>query len=625
MMGSCFSCHKSGGEPSQVDREISAIIKVKIYKYKEIRQATDDFDALNKIGEGGFGSVYKGRLKDGKIAAIKVLSAESRQGVKEFLTEINVISEIQHENLVKLYGCCVEGNHRILVYNYLENNSLDKTLLAGGYIKSGIQFDWRTRSRICIGVAKGLAFLHEEVRPHIIHRDIKASNILLDRDLSPKIADFGLAKLMPPNMTHVSTRVAGTIGYLAPEYAVRGQVTRKADVYSYGVLLMEIVSARSNKNTRLPQGYQYLLERAWDLYERNELVDLVDTGLNGVFDGEEACRYLKIGLLCTQDNPKLRPSMSTVVKLLTGEKKDIESRNITRPGLISDFMDLKVKGPVEKKQEEVNRRNYYTNLSSDNASSSTGTRDNSNAYSSGASSSTALDGYIRYGSHHTRNVEPEKFRDLSRFGLVVVVVVMAPKSTERALNFRKQQRRLLFLSIARTCKNLRSDHKDRDPQRMPANTYLEQQANVHALSGLKIENSTVEKAPLASNDSVSTSDMLKLKRVHAKACQYKPCPADDASKAKYMTVARRLEQMLFKMAISKDDYLNQSTLVSRLATLMTRRIMNNQQNANSSPPGTMTTLAPEVSPMQVGVKVPESEDELETEIAESLKSMSLYS
>ncbi|KAH0864029.1 hypothetical protein HID58_081240 [Brassica napus] len=443
MWGSCFSCHKSGGEPSQVDREISAIIKVKIYKYKEIRQATNDFDALNKIGEGGFGSVYKGRLKDGNIAAIKVLSAESRQGVKEFLTEINVISEIQHENLVKLYGCCVERDHRILVYNYLENSSLDMTLLAGGYIKSGIQFDWSTRSRIC----------------------------------------------------------------------------------------------------------------AWDLYERNELVDLVDTGLNGVFDGDEACRYLKIGLLCTQDNPKLRPSMSTVVKLLTGEKKDIESRNITRPGLISDFMDLKVKGPVEKKPEEVNRRsNYYTNLSSDNASSSTGTRDNSNAYSSGASSSTA-------------------FRDLSRFGLVVVVV-MAPKSTERALNSRKQQRRLLFLSIARTCKNLRSDHKDRDPQRMPANTYLEQQANVHALAGLKIENSTVEKAP-----SVSISA----------GAQYKPCPADDASKAKYMTVARRLEQMLFKMAISKEEYMNPSTLESRIASLIKGKQLNNynKRRTNSSLVGKM--------------------------------------
>ncbi|CAN8304991.1 unnamed protein product [Cochlearia groenlandica] len=380
-------CHKSGEEPSEVDGEIAAIDNVKIYKYKEIRLATDDFNVENKIGEGGFGSVYKGRLKDGKMAAIKVLSAESRQGVSEFLTEINVISKIQHENLVNLYGCCVEGNHRILVYNYLENNSLDKTLLVGGYTKSGIQFDWNTRANICVGVAKGLGFLHEEVRPHIIHRDIKASNILLDKHLSPKISDFGLARLMPPNLTHVSTRVAGTIGYLAPEYAVRGQLTRKADIYSFGVLLMEIVSGRSNKNTRLPTEYQYLLERAWELYERNELVDLVDSGLNGVFDAEEACRYLKIGLLCTQDSPKQRPSMSTVVLLLTGEK-DIDYRKITRPGLISDFMDLKVREPVERKTEEANRHNNYTNSSSSsNGSSSSGTRDNSNAYSSGGSSS----------------------------------------------------------------------------------------------------------------------------------------------------------------------------------------------------------------------------------------------
>ncbi|RID48349.1 hypothetical protein BRARA_I04868 [Brassica rapa] len=277
-----FSRHKSGGKPSEVDGELSVSDKVKIYKYKEIRQATDDFNPINKIGEGGFGSVYKGCLRDGKVAAIKVLSAESRQGVREFLTEINVISEVQHENLVKLYGCCVEGNHRILVYNYLENNSLDKTLLVGGYTQSGIKFDWSTRANICIGVAKGLSFLHEEVTPHIVHRDIKASNILLDRDLSPKISDFGLARLMPPNMTHVSTRVAGTLGYLAPEYAVRGQLTRKADIYSFGVLLMEIVSGRSNKNTRLPTEYEYLLERAWKLYERNELVDLVDTGLDGL-------------------------------------------------------------------------------------------------------------------------------------------------------------------------------------------------------------------------------------------------------------------------------------------------------------------------------------------------------
>lgn len=328
------------------EEEFSSMQNVKFYTYKELKVATEDFSLANKIGEGGFGSVYKGKLKDGKIAAIKVLSAESRQGLREFLTEINVISVIEHENLVQLYGCCVDDNHRILVYNYLENNSLAQTLLGRGY--SSIQFNWQTRSKICIGIARGLAFLHEDVQPHIIHRDIKASNILLDHDLSPKISDFGLAKLIPASMTHVSTRVAGTIGYLAPEYAIRGQVTRKSDIYSFGVLLVEIVSGRCNTNTQLPIGEQYLLERTWNLYERGELVLLVDLSLNGDFDAEEACKYLKIGLLCTQDSPKLRPSMSTVVKMLTGEMS-IEDRKITKPGLISDFMDLKVKNPEEKK------------------------------------------------------------------------------------------------------------------------------------------------------------------------------------------------------------------------------------------------------------------------------------
>ncbi|XP_062090463.1 cold-responsive protein kinase 1 [Humulus lupulus] len=327
-----------------VEDEISGIHDVKLYCYRELKIATEDFSQLNKIGEGGFGSVYKGRLKDGKLAAIKVLSAESRQGVKEFLTEIEVISKIEHENLVKLYGCCVEGNHRILVYNYLENNSLAQTLLGGGHANSCMQFSWQTRYKICVGVACGLAFLHEEVQPYIVHRDIKASNILLDRDLTPKISDFGLAKLIPSNMTHVSTRVAGTIGYLAPEYAIRGQLTRKADIYSFGVLLVEIVSGRCNTNTRLPAEEQYLLERTWHFYERKELIGLVDTAMNGDFDAEEACRFLKIGLLCTQDAPKLRPSMSTVVKMLTGEIEVYDSR-ITKPGLITDFMDLKVKGP----------------------------------------------------------------------------------------------------------------------------------------------------------------------------------------------------------------------------------------------------------------------------------------
>ncbi|KAK7243957.1 hypothetical protein RIF29_38772 [Crotalaria pallida] len=359
----CFPFFSKGSSSSRQDPDIDeGIQNVRIFTYKELIKATDDFSPANKIGEGGFGSVYKGRLKNGKFAAIKVLSAESRQGVKEFLTEINTIAEIQHENLVKLYGCCVERNNRILVYNYLENNSLAQTLLGGGH--SSLYFDWRTRCGICIGVARGLAFLHEEVRPLIVHRDIKASNILLDKDLTPKISDFGLAKLIPPNMTHVSTRVAGTLGYLAPEYAIGGKLTRKADIYSFGVLLVEIVSGRNNTNSRLPIEEQFLLERAWQLYERKELVGLVDPSLNGEFDAEQACKYLKIGLLCTQESPKLRPSMTSVVKMLTG-KMDADDRKITKPALISDFMDLKVR----KNQESNIDTTYNTSSASENQDS----------------------------------------------------------------------------------------------------------------------------------------------------------------------------------------------------------------------------------------------------------------
>ncbi|KAL6196735.1 hypothetical protein ACLB2K_032349 [Fragaria x ananassa] len=350
-----------------VGDELSGIHDVKLYMYKELKMATEDFDLAKKIGEGGFGSVYKGRLKDGNLAAIK-----------EFLTEIDVISKIEHPNLVKLYGCCIEGDQRILVYNYLENNSFAQTLLGGGY--SNIQFNWGTRRGIAIGIACGLAFLHEDVCPHIIHRDIKASNILLDKDLMPKISDFGLAKLIPANMTHVSTRVAGTIGYLAPEYAIRGQLTRRADVYSFGVLLVEIVSGRCNTNSLLPIEEQYLLERTWHLYECRELVGLVDTALNGDFDAEEACRFLKIGLLCTHNTPKLRPSMSTVVKMLKGQK-EVDDTKITKPGLISDFMDIKIQGQPNSKKPSTK-----TSTSSYNGSSNP---DNSNLTSQTSAAATS--------------------------------------------------------------------------------------------------------------------------------------------------------------------------------------------------------------------------------------------
>ncbi|KAL6205851.1 hypothetical protein ACLB2K_023103 [Fragaria x ananassa] len=346
----CFSCLFSQKAASsvkrtvEIDEVVSGISNLKLYTYKELRNATENFSGENKIGQGGFGSVYKGTLKDGSVAAIKVLSGDSRQGSREFLTEIEVIASVNHENLVKLYGCCAEGNHRILVYGYLENNSLSQTLLGRG--QSGIQFSWQTRCKICIGIARGLAYLHEDVQPHIIHRDIKASNILLDEDLSPKISDFGLAKFIAPNLTHVSTRVAGTEGYLAPEYAIRGQVTRKADIYSFGVLVLEIVSGRCNTNRRLPPKEQYLLERVWELHERGQLAELIDTFLNEDLNVEEACRFMNIGLLCTQDKPKLRPSMSMVVKMLTGEI-DVDEEKIDKPGMLSEFMDQRDSAEVK--------------------------------------------------------------------------------------------------------------------------------------------------------------------------------------------------------------------------------------------------------------------------------------
>ncbi|GMH05590.1 hypothetical protein Nepgr_007430 [Nepenthes gracilis] len=322
-----------------VDEDISGVYDVKFYNYRELETATEKFSPANKIGEGGYGSVYKGRLRDGTMVAVKVLSPESRQGLKEFLTELTVIADVEHENLVKLHGCCVENKNRILVYDYLENNSVAQTLLG---VSQNTYFTWRARKNICIGIARGLAYLHEEVRPQIIHRDIKASNILLDRDFNAKISDFGLAKLIPSHMTHVSTRVAGTLGYLAPEYGIRGHLTKKADIYSFGVLLLEIVCGRCNRNKRLPLEDQYLLERAWKMYERGEFVELVDESFREELDIVEACTFMKVALLCTQDIPKLRPSMSEVVKMLQGERV-IREDKISRPGLLDELMNLKVK------------------------------------------------------------------------------------------------------------------------------------------------------------------------------------------------------------------------------------------------------------------------------------------
>ncbi|XP_075643305.1 putative LRR receptor-like serine/threonine-protein kinase At1g56140 isoform X1 [Castanea sativa] len=313
------------------DEELLGIdAKTFTFSYAELKTATEDFIPDNKLGEGGFGPVYKGTLNDGRVIAVKQLSVTSHQGKNQFLTEIATISVVQHRNLVNLYGCCIEGDKRLLVYEYLENKSLDQALFG----KRNLNLNWSTRFNICLGVARGLAYLHEESRLRIVHRDVKASNILLDSDLIPKISDFGLAKLYDDKKTHISTRVAGTIGYLAPEYAMRGLLTEKADVFAFGVVVLELVSGRPNSDSSLEEEKIYLIEWAWQLHVNNCEVDLVDTKLSE-FNEEEVKRVMGVSFLCTQASPTLRPSMSRVVAMLLG---DIEVSTVTsKPGYLSDW------------------------------------------------------------------------------------------------------------------------------------------------------------------------------------------------------------------------------------------------------------------------------------------------
>ncbi|XP_059671075.1 cold-responsive protein kinase 1-like [Cornus florida] len=335
MSCSCFgtlvSRRKKGEDQAHQDLEGHSLVNTRNFPYNELRNATDNFHPSSKIGRGGFGTVYKGILKNGKEVAVKTLSAESKQGVREFLTEIETISNVRHPNLVELIGCCAHGTNRILVYEYLENNSLDSALLG---TKRTIKLDWERRSAICMGTARGLAYLHEELVPHIVHRDIKASNILLDKDFTPKIGDFGLAKLFPDTITHITTRIAGTTGYLAPEYVLGGQLTLKADVYSFGVLVFEVVSGRSSAKANWGGMQKFLLEWAWQLYEEGKLLELVDPELEE-FPEEKVIKYMKIALFCTQATASRRPMMSQVVDMFSRDIR-LNEKELTPPGFYPD-------------------------------------------------------------------------------------------------------------------------------------------------------------------------------------------------------------------------------------------------------------------------------------------------
>ncbi|XP_048322233.2 probable leucine-rich repeat receptor-like serine/threonine-protein kinase At3g14840 isoform X2 [Ziziphus jujuba] len=306
-----------GGKESREQVLGGLDLKTGVFTFKQIKAATNNFDSGNKLGEGGFGSVYKGVLLDGTCIAVKQLSARSKQGNREFLNELGMISALEHPNLVKLHGRCTEGKQLVLVYEYMDNNSLAHSLF--GQEKGGpSKLDWPTRQKICVGIAKGLTFLHEESAFKVVHRDIKASNILLDRDLNPKISDFGLAKLDEEENSHITTRVAGTIGYMAPEYALWGYLTDKADVYSFGVVALELVTGKSNMKFHPNENYVCLLDWALVSQQKGNLMELVDPRLGSEFNKEEAIRMIKIALLCHNPSPALRPTMSSVVSMLEG-------------------------------------------------------------------------------------------------------------------------------------------------------------------------------------------------------------------------------------------------------------------------------------------------------------------
>ncbi|KAJ7561873.1 hypothetical protein O6H91_03G045100 [Diphasiastrum complanatum] len=283
----------------------------RLFSYEALKDATRNFHEENKLGKGGFGVVYKGILSDGSEVAIKHLSQSSAQGNKEFLTEVSIITNIRHKNLVKLKGCCIQGEERLLVYEYLEHKSLDHFLF-GQYL-----LNWKTRCNIAIGIARGLDYLHEESEPSILHRDIKVGNVLLDINFQPKISDFGLSRIFSDDQSFIRTmKYAGTRGYLAPE-ATTGYLTIKSDVYSFGVLLLEIVSGRMNQDVF----DKCIVDWAFQLCEEGRPIELVDPRLDGDYLENQAINLINIAMLCVQRDAVHRPKMSKVVAMLLNYAK----------------------------------------------------------------------------------------------------------------------------------------------------------------------------------------------------------------------------------------------------------------------------------------------------------------
>ncbi|GAB4862136.1 Cysteine-rich receptor-like protein kinase [Ancistrocladus abbreviatus] len=286
------------------------------YDLSTLQVATNNFSLRNKIGAGGFGNVYKGTLHNGQEIAIKRLSASSRQGIEQFKNEVVLVAKLQHRNLVRLLGFCFAGKEKLLVYEFVPNKSLDYFLF--DHERQG-QLEWSTRYNIIAGIARGMLYLHEDSRLRIIHRDLKAGNVLLDANMNPKISDFGMAKIFGGDQSQANTkRVVGTFGYMSPEYAIRGKVSVKVDVYSFGVLVLEIISGKRNSSFHV-SGFEDLLSYAWKNWRDGTPLEFMDPSLKDSCSITEVTRCIHLGLLCVEDNPKRRPNMASVVLMLNSD------------------------------------------------------------------------------------------------------------------------------------------------------------------------------------------------------------------------------------------------------------------------------------------------------------------
>ncbi|KAK4485148.1 hypothetical protein RD792_007761, partial [Penstemon davidsonii] len=305
----------SGEEPQETGTELA------MFSFNYVASTTGNFSDENKLGQGGFGHVYKGKLPGGEEIAVKRLCKNSDQGLEEFKNEIMLIAKLQHRNLVRLLGCCIDGEEKMLLYEYMPNKSLDLYLFDP---EKKARLDWSKRFSIIEGIARGLLYLHRDSRLRIIHRDLKASNILLDEEMNPKISDFGMARIFGGNQNEANTnRVVGTYGYMAPEYAMEGFFSFKSDVYSFGVLLLEIVMGRRNTSFRSSE-HTNIIGYAWDLFDRGRAIELMDSLILDSCSQEQVLRCIHVGMLCVQDVVDHRPNMPGVVLML-------ESENATLP------------------------------------------------------------------------------------------------------------------------------------------------------------------------------------------------------------------------------------------------------------------------------------------------------